>query len=176
MTTMTFMQVAAVAALLTAGCGGEGEIFTPDADAGTGGAGGQTGMAGGQGGTATGIGGVGGLPDPGLNSLGRVTFTRADHDLCMAWPVCPIDVTAPLRGGDYQIRPDTCRFAFDGLRMNCGICSNAAGTFVGRCIAPMVDVNKKPLGGWMLCTGTEYQPSESNKGDPKTNSQLVCEG
>lgn len=174
-TTMRIRGVVLAAVLSVAGCGADGAGLGDD---GTGGAasvpgtGGTIG-AGGQGGVAPA--GSGGTPVPTGGTIGT-TFTRADHDMCMNWPVCPSDIVAPL--------PDTgrvfsaeCTMAFDGTRLSCAAClrlSNA-DLFVGRCLAPFITFGNgnfvtsqlspadrrraadpaAPVlaGGWALCTG-----------------------
>jgi hypothetical protein len=196
MDTMTFVRTALIAsAVLVAGCGGEGAMLN-EVDAGTGGAGGMAGTqtgTGGQAGNASA--GTGGAPAAG-GTIGSY-FSRADHDMCMAWPVCPDDVFSFLTDAG-RVFPQQCKTAFDGGRVNCAACmrKSTCEQFVGRCIARFIshtdgatgsgffsEENQASCrvflsaptmvvpGGWALCTGDSASKTDDGIG---VNANTVC--
>lgn len=70
------------------------------------------------------------------------TFTRADHDLCAAWPICPADVFGvyPEVAVGARHQSTTCR-AMGGIaaKVGCGPCVRrpSCAIFTGRCMAPI---------------------------------------
>jgi hypothetical protein len=218
MTTRTmsrFAVVLAALAICVGGCGtdeaGLGEGGTGGVAIGTGN-GGVTG-GGGQGGVAQQA-GTGGIPAIGTGgTFAPMTgatpynvaiskeigyqFTRADHDMCMEWPVCPADVIAPFAAYG-RVMSQQCTRTFDGGRLHCGACMlrSTAVLFVGRCLAPFVvrpgsgmfggefqttklsaeerrtmadAATEVVTGGWALCTGDAGSYTDAN-GVPVTET------
>ena len=182
----------ALALLVAVGCGDAANMGAAD-DAGTGGAGGMAGAQASTGGQAgTGPAGTGGATAAG-GTIGS-DFTRADHDMCVAWPVCPDDIFS-VSVGTGTIAYNQCS-ASDGGKIRCASClrRSTCEPFVGRCIARFLltaatgiyvsnikapecrsfvasDPPVLPQAGWALCTGDTAVLTSQDLG---VNANTVC--
>lgn len=202
MTTKMIGQVVVVLAALAIGASGCGTDEAGLGEDGTGGAvtaagtGGTVG-AGGQGGMAPA--GTGGASVSAGGTIGS-DFTRADHDMCMNWPVCPDDVFSPLTDTG-RVISQQCTSAFDGGRLSCSACmrKSTCEPFIGRCIARFL-MTGNPSGWyasdltvqqcrtiadsrpaivpdkWALCTGDTATDTPNAFGgvDVGLNAKTVC--
>ena len=190
--TTTTKTIVVLGALMLIGCGEEGAAaIQADAGNGTGGAAGMAGQVGGQAGS---LNGTGGAPAAG-GAIGD-TFTRADHDMCMAWPVCP-DGVFSVATDTARVLSNECKTTFDGGRATCGACmrKSTCEQFVGRCIAPILlgtshtgivvsattpascrgFLDSAPTvyqGGWVICTGDLGSKTAEGEG---VNARTVCQ-
>ncbi len=193
------VTVVLMAAMAVAGCGTDGTGLGED---GTGGAASATATggtigAGGQGGSAPA--GTGGAPVAAGGTIGS-DFTRADHDMCVNWPVCPDDVFS-IRTDTGRILSPTCT-AFDGGRVSCAGClrRSTCEHFTGRCIAPFLltanttgwyvsnvivpecraflDSNPPVVAdSWAICTGDTGVTTIDSSGAPQVGvaAKTVCQ-